>query len=463
MHMFDRQSRSLPAGSLTSQAAPNRRKATSSSLGAGPQFDFARIAVMPSAVSDPAEVHEVARFGTSGPGGALPYLGAIQRSFGRHLVTTVQAHTDERSKESSRLMGANAFATAGHVAFAGPPSLRIAAHEAAHVIQQRAGISLPGGVGKAADRHERHANAVASRVVNGESSEALLDAYSGTTVPGQVVQRDEDRPATPRNDEYSGDKTGRLALPNTKFVSDPFAHTVLIVRPDGSGTQFRYETVKTEKDGERELLIDPKGEELEPIRVKALMKLNETGAEKTQETAAGSKARQDRDVEEHARWDAEHAKYLVVRAAYQEKVKALLPGEKVPPPPPPFRPRPGNTTMCPAWPPEVYHSAGGNQKQSFNFTPPKDLPGWHTFQVGKPGPKPGDIYWLWDIAEKRVAHMGVFKSATPIPGHKDLLRWVVSDGGQGTYTGIQLVKERSRTFNPQTGIFSTSNIPEAGQ
>ncbi|HEX4228962.1 MAG TPA: hypothetical protein VHZ07_09835 [Bryobacteraceae bacterium] len=45
---------------------------------------------------------------------------------------------------------------------------------------------------------------MASRVVNGESSETLLDAYSGDGAPWQVVQRDESPPATSRNEEYSG-------------------------------------------------------------------------------------------------------------------------------------------------------------------------------------------------------------------------------------------------------------------
>jgi hypothetical protein len=39
------------------------------------------------------------------------------------------------------------------------------------------------------------------------------------------------------------------------------------------------------------------------------------------------------------------------------------------------------------------------------------------------GPKPGDIYWLWDIPNNRAAHMGVFKSKAPIPDKPDLERW----------------------------------------
>lgn len=76
-------------------------------------------------------------------------------------------------------MGADAFATGKRVAFAGPPDLHTAAHDAAHVVQQRAGVQLKGGVGEAGDPHEQHADAVADRVVAGESAEELLEDYAG--------------------------------------------------------------------------------------------------------------------------------------------------------------------------------------------------------------------------------------------------------------------------------------------
>ena len=76
-------------------------------------------------------------------------------------------------------MGAEAFTSGDHVAFAERPSLRMAAHEAAHAIQQRAGVHLRGGVGEAGDPYERHADQVADRGVQGRSSEALLDRYAG--------------------------------------------------------------------------------------------------------------------------------------------------------------------------------------------------------------------------------------------------------------------------------------------
>jgi Domain of unknown function (DUF4157) len=151
--------------------------------------------------------------GVSGPSTSLPHGEAIQRSFGRHDVSTIQAHVGGDAAISSRTLGAEAYATGSHVAFAAQPSLHTAAHEAAHVVQQRAGISLKGGVGQAGDAHEQHADAVADRVVRGESAEGLLDSYgggarAGSAHDGGAVQR-------MRSDEALGAtvaETGRMAV-----------------------------------------------------------------------------------------------------------------------------------------------------------------------------------------------------------------------------------------------------------
>lgn len=124
-------------------------------------------------------VHRAAAEGIRGAGGALPHGDAIQRSFGRHRVAHIEAHTDGAARAGARAMGAEAYATGYHVAFAGAPGLHTAAHEAAHVVQQAAGVHLAGGVGQAGDAYERHADAVADRVVRGESAEALLDDMVG--------------------------------------------------------------------------------------------------------------------------------------------------------------------------------------------------------------------------------------------------------------------------------------------
>jgi hypothetical protein len=140
------------------------------------------------------DVHEAASRGVAGGGTALPHAEAIQRSFGAHDVSGIQAHTGAAAQHASRDIGAQAYAMGSHVAFAGAPDLHTAAHEAAHVVQQRAGVQLKGGVGEAGDPYERHADAVADKVVAGHSAEALLGQMAPMPAPtpaGGVVQRKE--------------------------------------------------------------------------------------------------------------------------------------------------------------------------------------------------------------------------------------------------------------------------------
>ena len=125
-----------------------------------------------------AGVHAAAERGISGASGRLPHLETIQRSFGKHDVSQIQAHTDGAASKGAKVMGAEAFASGDHVAFAEAPSLHTAAHEAAHVVQQRGGVQLKGGVGTEGDQYEQHADAVADRVVQGKSAESLLDQTS---------------------------------------------------------------------------------------------------------------------------------------------------------------------------------------------------------------------------------------------------------------------------------------------
>ncbi len=128
--------------------------------------------------------------GTSGSAGRLPHLDTIQPLFGKHDVSSVRAYTDNQAAAGASAMGAEAFAVGDQVAFGGAPSLHTAAHEAAHVVQQRAGVALKGGVGQAGDRYEHHADAVADKVVRGESAESLLDQMAGSGGGGgKAVQK----------------------------------------------------------------------------------------------------------------------------------------------------------------------------------------------------------------------------------------------------------------------------------
>ncbi len=140
---------------------------------------------------DPAADHVVtAARGVASGGSAFPHFALIQKSFGRHDISGVQAHLDGAAADASRDLGARGYAMGNAVAFNGAPDLHTAAHEAAHVVQQRAGVALKGDIDQQGDVHEQHADRIADAVVRGESAEPLLDGIAGGNAPARaVVQR----------------------------------------------------------------------------------------------------------------------------------------------------------------------------------------------------------------------------------------------------------------------------------
>jgi hypothetical protein len=140
---------------------------------------------------DAALSHQVAAAGIRGVGRPLPHLEQIQAAFGGHDVRQVRAFTGGAAATTSEALGAEAYATRERIAFrSAGPSLHTTAHEAAHIIQQRRGIHLPGGFGRAGDSHERHADLVADRVVRGQSAESLLGRPIGPgSFASPTVQR----------------------------------------------------------------------------------------------------------------------------------------------------------------------------------------------------------------------------------------------------------------------------------
>jgi hypothetical protein len=142
-----------------------------------------------AAASDPAELHRAAEAGVSGPAAPLPHADRIQASFGpEHDVSSIQAHVGGAAALATDRMGAEAYASGNSVAFGAAPSLHTAAHEAAHVMQQRSGVQLLGGVGAAGDVHEQNADGVADRVVAGQSAAGLLPR-GGAGGPSAVQMR----------------------------------------------------------------------------------------------------------------------------------------------------------------------------------------------------------------------------------------------------------------------------------
>ena len=177
---------------LPNQDIPSPRQLSYEIGGASDPFALHLISIVQAKAAgalDPELVQAHASRGVAGPGGSLPHLAAIQAAFGPHDVSGVRAHVGGEAREAASAIGAAAYATGSDVAFAAPPDLHTAAHEAAHVVQQRAGVSLKGGVGQAGDPYEQHADAVADLVVRGESAEALLDQVGGRGAGAVAVQR----------------------------------------------------------------------------------------------------------------------------------------------------------------------------------------------------------------------------------------------------------------------------------
>lgn len=167
----------------------------------------------------PDDVLGAAVHGLSGAAHALPHLDTIQASFGRHDVRGAPAHVGGPAADASQALGADAYATGGAAAFAEAPDLHTAAHEAAHIVQQRRapGIAARGGFGRPDDVHEAHADAIADTVVAGESAEPLLDAtppgapglhFEG---PGPATPGAETRTTATRHVVARGDTLWRLA------------------------------------------------------------------------------------------------------------------------------------------------------------------------------------------------------------------------------------------------------------
>lgn len=132
------------------------------------------------------QVQAAADMGLAGPAQRFPYQEPIQRAFGAHRLDGANAVVGGPAREACAALGAEAYTKGDRVGFAAQPDLHTAAHEAAHVVQQRAGVQVPGGMGQSGDRYEQNADAVADRVVRGQSAASLLgnpgtDASAGSS------------------------------------------------------------------------------------------------------------------------------------------------------------------------------------------------------------------------------------------------------------------------------------------
>lgn len=176
------------------------------------------------AADEAARVQSAAQAGISGPAQTLPHAETIQKAFGSHDIGNVRAHVGGAATEASQSMGATAYATGRDIAFASAPDLHTAAHEAAHVVQQAHGVTLYGGVGQAGDRYEQHADAVADRVVAGQSAADLLSDFSaGNSSAGGSASADDSRVQRTLSDDLRG---ALVSPPQSALTGAPVQRTL---------------------------------------------------------------------------------------------------------------------------------------------------------------------------------------------------------------------------------------------
>ena len=206
--------------------------------------------------SSAADPRRAAADGLRGAGQTLPHMARIQQAFGpTHDLSTVQAQVGGSASEACSSMGATAYAQGERVGFRETPDLRLAAHEAAHVVQQRAGVSLSGGVGKTGDRYEQQADQVADRVASGKSAADLLPETSSAGTGAPAVQCYKDR-IDDQGDPIRLSDDGKMAVFQAsvagsnwacgdpgliKSASSQLEAAKSVIRLEGEGAAIRYE------------------------------------------------------------------------------------------------------------------------------------------------------------------------------------------------------------------------------
>jgi len=91
--------------------------------------------------------------------------------------------------EANRRLGSEAFTAGNRIGFAKHPSLQTAAHEAAHVIQQRHGAAEQARTAGADTRYEHGADLVADAVVRGQPASGILDLFASGPAVGTSATR----------------------------------------------------------------------------------------------------------------------------------------------------------------------------------------------------------------------------------------------------------------------------------
>lgn len=159
----------------------------------------------------------------------LPHFERIQARFGKHDVGQVHAEVGGAAAKTANEMDAMAFTSGERIGFKSSPDLRLAAHEAAHVIQQRNGAWPQGVMGRPNDALERHADAVAESVVENRNAENLLNAIPRTNYSrppsGSAIQLKGSRDTYPWVGEIVGAWSAAMRATPHKSLEHPHRNT----------------------------------------------------------------------------------------------------------------------------------------------------------------------------------------------------------------------------------------------
>lgn len=120
-----------------------------------------------------------ALFGSSERSGPLPHRAVMERAFGQSF-SDVQARVGARRALDQ--IGAQAATSGSSVAFAhSSPDVETVAHELAHVVQQRRGLSTRPGLSHPQDAHEREAELMAAEVAATATAPATSPAPTASS------------------------------------------------------------------------------------------------------------------------------------------------------------------------------------------------------------------------------------------------------------------------------------------
>ncbi len=207
-------------------ARPHAGSDTSATVSPGP--DQERVGK-----SNAAMIEKMAAKGAGAGGGPLPHLERIQKAFGHHDISGVTASVGGSGGGTASEMGAAAYATGDSIVFARTPDVHTAAHEAAHVVQQRSGATT------ATAQHEAQADQVADLVVSGKSAVSVLDQMVGR--PGPIKQKATGNLVQMRWDDPQAKKVNAGAMKRIEKAKEAIAHTKSVIS-FGAGNQ--YEALK---------------------------------------------------------------------------------------------------------------------------------------------------------------------------------------------------------------------------